>query len=75
MKSRAIALYLSVFAESRIYWLDEAVTNRGLRVRTNAPDPIRIGTPQLSVRAWARVVLGWVTPWKVLVLQLIKKAK
>ncbi|KAK8705001.1 hypothetical protein V6N13_048612 [Hibiscus sabdariffa] len=32
---------------------------------TNAPDPIR--TPQLK-RAWARVVLGWVTSWEVLVL-------
>ena len=32
---------------------------------TNAPDPIR--TPQLSV-LWARVLLGWVTSWKVLVL-------
>ena len=31
---------------------------------TNAPD-------QNSVvkRAWARVILGWVTPWEVLVLQ------
>ncbi|KAL4554138.1 hypothetical protein LXL04_039741 [Taraxacum kok-saghyz] len=32
---------------------------------TNAPDPIR--TPQLSVLG-PRVVLGWVTPWEVLVL-------
>ncbi|WVY89310.1 hypothetical protein V8G54_034824 [Vigna mungo] len=52
---------------SHIY-IDRATLDRCDHTSTNAPDPIR--TPQLSVLGRARVVLGWVTSWEVLVLHL-----
>lgn len=49
MKSRTIALYLGVLAESRIYWMKLLqIEDCGCDdTSTNAPDPIR--TPQLGV--------------------------
>ncbi|WCJ29399.1 hypothetical protein M5689_011038 [Euphorbia peplus] len=46
-------------------WIYVAKHNGCDHTSTNAPDPIR--TPKLK-RAWARVVLRWVTSWEVLVL-------
>ncbi|WVY92134.1 hypothetical protein V8G54_037648, partial [Vigna mungo] len=51
---------------SHIY-IDRATLYRCDHTSTNAPDPIR--TPQVK-HGWARVVLGWVTSWEVLVLHL-----
>ncbi|KAF8095149.1 hypothetical protein N665_0339s0019 [Sinapis alba] len=75
--SRGCYANLLGMSDERGIWNRESCTNGCDHTSTNTPDPIR--TPQLSVlgrefinsavkRAWARVVLGWVTSREVLVL-------